>query len=95
MKTIFDYNPTDNELVELFGFDKKSDSMAYGFSVFLLPVADYLNENSAEGKLLDVAKLLDLRGLTQEALEIWKQIPDIARQYKCGFDFIIKASDER
>ncbi|WP_131535498.1 hypothetical protein [Pedobacter nototheniae] len=89
MKTIFDYNPTNPELVELFGYDKKSDSMAYGFSVLLLPVKDYKVENSEEGTLLDLAKLLEHRGLVKEADEIWSKIPDIERQYRAGHDHVL------
>lgn len=89
MKTIFDYNPTNPELVELFGYDKKSDSMAYGFSVFLLAVKDYNFENNDEGKLLDLAKLLEHRGLVKEANEVWSKIPDIERQYRAVHDNVL------
>lgn len=87
METIFDYNPTDEELVELFGYDKQTESMAYGFSVFLLPIKTYDQENSNDGKLLDLAKLLELRGLQEAAKEIWANIPDIESQYRSGFDY--------
>jgi len=87
MKTIFDYNPSEKELIELFGFDKRSDSMAYGFSVFLLPNKNYEKENTDDGKLLDIAKLLEFRGQKEEAADIWVQIPDIERQYRSGFDY--------
>lgn len=87
MKTIFDYNPTDKELKELFGFDRKTDSMAYGFSIFPLPNKDYEKENDDEGRLLDLAKLFEYRGQTNEAAEIWAKIPDVARQYRGSFDY--------
>jgi len=90
MKTIFDYNPTQEELIDLFGLDKESDSMAYGFSVFLLPNKTYDQENSEEGKLLDLAKLFEFRGLESEAKEIWAKIPDVERQYRGGIDHTIK-----
>ena len=90
MKTIFDYNPTDAELIELFGFDKEADTMAYGFSVFKLPNSDYDKENSNEGKLLDLALLFEHRELLDEAKAIWKQIPDIDRQYHGGLDYTQK-----
>ncbi|WP_316851183.1 hypothetical protein [Pedobacter agri] len=87
METIFDYNPTDEELVKLFDYDRQSDSMSYGFSVFSLPNKDYDKENSDEGKLFDIAKLLELRGMKKEASTIWSKIPDVQRQYKGGFDY--------
>jgi hypothetical protein len=87
MKTIFDFSPTDAELLELFGYNKESDSMAYGFSVFSLPNKDYKKENNRDGMLLDLAKLFELRGQQKEAADIWVQIPDIERQYRSGFDY--------
>ncbi|RZJ83795.1 MAG: hypothetical protein EOO20_22170 [Chryseobacterium sp.] len=87
MKTIFDYNPTNRELVELFGFDEVSNSMAYGFCVLLLPVERYDDVNPDDAKLLDLAKLFEHRGMKKEAAAIWSKIPDIERQYKGGFDY--------
>lgn len=89
MKTIFDYEPSDKELKELFGFDNEADTMAYGFSIFPLPNKDYDRENDDEGKLLDLAKLFEYRGQKEQAAEIWAKIPDVARQYRGGFDYKI------
>lgn len=86
MKTLFDYTPTNAELVELFGFDEKANAMAYGFSIVALPVKEYDARTTAEERLLDVAQLLELRGQRDEAIAIWKQIPDVERQYRSGFD---------
>ncbi|MFC4213043.1 hypothetical protein ACFOWA_17740 [Pedobacter lithocola] len=91
MKTIFDYNPTESELIELFGFDKETDTMAYGFLVFKLPIKNYDKENSEDGKLLDLALLFEKRKLLNEANAIWKQIPDIEKQYRGGFDYVSKS----
>jgi len=79
MKTIFDFRPTNAELIALFGFDK--ERMAYGFCVFKLPLEDYDIENSLEGKLLDLALLFELRRLHEEAGKVWKQIPKLRHQY--------------
>ncbi|PPL04938.1 hypothetical protein [Parapedobacter indicus] len=86
MKTIFDYNPTKKELVELFGLDEASNTAAFGFSVVRAPVSEYQRTVTSGEKLLDLAQLLELRGLDDQAAEIWKQIPDIERQYRGGFD---------
>lgn len=84
--TLFDYTPTNAELVELFGFDEKANAMAYGFSIVALPIKEYDDRTTKEEKLLDIAQLLELRGEQEEAAAIWKQIPDIERQYRGGFD---------
>jgi hypothetical protein len=86
MKTIFEYAPTIEELVDLFGYNEKTDAMAYGFSIVALPVKEYDARTTKEEKLLDVAQLLELRGQRDEAIAIWKQIPDVERQYRSGFD---------
>jgi hypothetical protein len=80
MKTIFDYNPTDTELTELFDYDEAAQTLSPGFTVFRKPVADYNNINDDE-KLLDVAKLLEYRGETDAAAVIWAKIPDLHRQW--------------
>lgn len=84
--TLFDYTPTTAELVELFGYDEKANAMAYGFSIIALPIKEYDDRTTKEEKLLDIAQLLELRGKHEEAAAIWKQIPDIERQYRGGFD---------
>lgn len=86
METIFDYNPTKEELVELFGYDEANNTMAYGFAIWQLPIDEYANNTSDEEKLLDLAKLHELRNETQKAKSLWAQIPDIERQYRGGFD---------
>lgn len=84
--TLFDYTPTNAELVELFGYDEKANAMAYGFSIVALPIKGYNDRTTKEEKLLDIAQLLEFRGKQEEAAAIWKQIPDIERQYRGGFD---------
>lgn len=86
MKTLFDYNPTDSELKELFGFDKESNSMAYGFSIMNLPIVDYLKNTSGEERILDVALLLEHRGDIDSASKLWAKIPLVEEQYRGGFD---------
>lgn len=88
METIFDHNPTRKELKELFNFDEKSNSMAHGFSIVRLKNEDYEKESTPESRLLDIALLLDYRGLTTEADNVWRRIPDIALQYKMGKDYL-------
>ena len=89
METIFKYQPTPEELIELFSFDKETDMMSYGFSIIPLPISDY-SKSTDEEKLLDLAKLFELRGESLLSKEIWKQIPDIERQYRGGFDYNIQ-----
>jgi len=86
MKTIFNYDPTDAELVELFGYDAQGMTLTAGTSVFPKPVAEY-NNISDEEKLLDIAQLLELRGQKAAAAELWGQIPDLHFQWRCGFDY--------
>lgn len=86
MKTIFDYKPTDKELAELFRYDKDSEMMVYGFSIVPQPIDTYNASTSKEEKILDLAQLLELRGQQSEADALWEQIPEIALQYRHGFD---------
>lgn len=86
MKTIFDFNPTEIELKELFGFNTETDSMSYGFSIIPQPNSEYSTTTSTEEKILDIALLLELRGEQKVANEFWSKIPDVARQYRHGFD---------
>jgi len=86
METIFDHNPTDAELKELFSFNKSENTMCYGFSVIPLPIDRYDSVASSNEKKLDLALLFELRGNQAKADEIWAVIPEIEREYKCGMD---------
>ena len=82
-KTIFDYNPTKQELYEL-GFG--------GFSTFLstgitsITKEQYIEKIPADRALFDIAVLLEIRGETDKANDIWAQIPELHTEYKLGFD---------
>lgn len=84
METIFGLRITEPEMRQLFGYDKASNSMTYGFSVFRLPLEDYTEINSTDGILLDLALLFEHKNLQNEAEKVWSRIPDIKRQYKGG-----------
>lgn len=75
METIFDYNPTKEELVELFGYDEANNTMAYGFAIRQLPIDGYANNTSDEKKLSDLATLHELRNETQKAKSLLGENP--------------------
>lgn len=90
MKTIFDHNPSSDELKSLFNFNEINQTMIYGFSIVPIKKDDYDNIASNDEKLLDLAQLLEHRGQNEEAKKIWAKIPDIERQYRGGFDYEIR-----
>lgn len=85
MKTIFDYNPTDAELTELFFYDPSDKQLIPGTKLFPVPASSY-DSISDDEKKLDVAQLLEYRGERDAAAQLWAQIPDLHRQWKGGFD---------
>ncbi len=90
METIFDYDPSVKELVQLFSYNEKENTMCYGFSVLPELISRYDDIATEEEKLLDMAKLFELRGDVEKASTIWKKIPDIEQQYRLGFDYNIE-----
>ncbi|WP_231464736.1 hypothetical protein [Pedobacter sp. Leaf132] len=86
MKTIFDYKPTQEELKELFSYNETERTMTYGFSIIPIDKHHYISIVNAEEALFDIAQLLELRSDSVEARKIWKQIPEIEKQYRAGFD---------
>lgn len=75
METIFAHNPTPSELLELTG---KSDCTE----------KDYLKDRSFFA-LLDIALLWDIREENAEANKYWEQIPELAQEYRLGFDDLL------
>lgn len=84
MKTIFDFEPTGQELDAL------------GFYSFLMSGAlrhvgeltkdIYLQKVDSETATFDIARLLEIRGL--DASEYWNQIPKRRDEYRRGFDYV-------
>ena len=92
METIFNFNPSDKELSELFAYDKKAGTLNPGFSVVPVLKEDYQSSVSENEAIMDIAQLLEYRNDTQ-AKEYWQRIPEIERQYRGGFDNQLTTSD--
>ncbi len=84
MKTIFDFEPTGQELDAL-GFYSFLTSAALRH-VGDMTKAVYLEKVDSETATFDVARLLELRGL--DASEYWDKIPKRRDEYRRGFDYM-------
>lgn len=89
MKNIFDFNPSEKELSELFGYVKADDMFTPGFCSAPIALKDYNKVISEEEKAFDAAKLLEYRGNKKEAAKYWAKIPEFKEEYQRGFDFIM------
>ncbi|WP_374166540.1 hypothetical protein [Arcticibacter sp. MXS-1] len=85
MKTIFDFNPTNEEMFDLFSYDKDARTLICGFSVLPVPLERYQESASDKGKIFDIALLLEHRN-DPKAKKYWAKIPDIEQQYRWEFD---------
>ncbi|OJV50523.1 MAG: hypothetical protein BGO31_14265 [Bacteroidetes bacterium 43-16] len=85
METIFDFNPTGNELKAI-GIDSLNLSMRHGVEVSD-PITDNNYKVSQEDAYFDIALLLEYRNDKDRAAEYWAMIPDRHSEYLLGFDF--------
>jgi len=76
MNTIFEINPTDEELKALFSYDPQTESMTYGFSIIPAKKQAYEKLVSEDEAILDLTQLLELRGYQATADKLWNHIPD-------------------
>lgn len=83
MSTIFDYNPTPDEL-EAIGFDSLVTLSALSY-IGTMTREVYLERVPLDKAILDIAILHEHRG--QDASSFWAQIPDLHDQYVRGFDY--------
>lgn len=80
METIFTYNPSANELLELTGDAKTSESK-------------YLLDRSGDFLVLDLALLFQLRNETDKSKEYWDKIPEMKLQFEMGFDDLLVVAE--
>lgn len=85
METIFDFNPTDTELIDILGYNNKTDELYLPLSEGIATINEYATIVSNEGRIFNIAVLLESRN-DERSKEYWSQIPDIELQYRLGFD---------
>ncbi|HMZ45990.1 MAG TPA: hypothetical protein PLU36_04240 [Chitinophagaceae bacterium] len=73
MDTIFDYNPTEQELVGLF---YKTEN-------------EYKQNTSNDMIIADLAILFADRNQPQKANEYWAKIPELHQEFLLGFDDVL------
>lgn len=83
MKTIFDYNPTSDELKAI-GFDSFVTAGALGYTGAMTKDI-YMQKVPQDKAIFDTALLLEHRD--QDASELWAQIPELYDEYVRGFDY--------
>ncbi|WP_160111031.1 hypothetical protein [Dysgonomonas sp. Marseille-P4361] len=83
MKTIFDYNPTSDELKAI-GFYSFVTSGALGYAGEMTKEV-YMQKVPQDKAIFDTALLLEYRN--QDASELWAQIPEMHDEYVRGFDY--------
>jgi hypothetical protein len=88
METIFDYNPTDQELNDI-RFDAFSLCQKFGIDTDkeLTPEL-YLELVSQENAYYDLAVLFEFRNDQQKANEFWAKLPKELQSEGLGFDCI-------
>lgn len=84
METIFDHNVTAEE-IKVCGFFDYWQRIRHGID-FKEPIdkGQYLDKITEEAAIFDIALLLEERG--EDAKKYWEKIPEIAQEYKLGFD---------
>jgi hypothetical protein len=76
METIFDYSPTEQELIGLL----------YNLSI----TADEYKQTRANDFIIaDLALLFEARNQQEKANEYWAKIPDLHQEYLLGFDDVL------
>lgn len=83
MKTIFDYNPTTDELNEI-GFNSFVTLAALGVADVMTKDI-YIQKVPQDKAIFDTALLFEYRN--QDASEFWNQIPELYNEYVRGFDY--------
>ena len=91
METVFDHNLTPDEIEELGFLASFSLSLRHGLE-FPDPLTGtgYRNTISSEGVLFDLGLLYDYRGDETRRDSYWNQVPELAQQYRLGFDYVIE-----
>jgi hypothetical protein len=86
MRTIFDYNPTNQELNDI-RFDSLSLCHKFGIDTDqeLTPEL-YIKLVSQENAYYDLAVLFEFRNDQQKADEFWKMLPASLKNEALGFD---------
>lgn len=85
METIFDFNPSDDELIDILGYNQQTREIQLPLWGGVVSVNKYNSSVSNEGRIFNIALLLESRN-DERAKEYWSQIPDIELQYRLGFD---------
>ena len=94
METIFDYNVTERELIDIFGFDKNDNTITHANYTTPIDIDEYKKLNERVELLNDIAVLLEERGQKSKAKKIWKQIPKKEITYnQLRNCYVIKAVD--
>ncbi|QDK80849.1 hypothetical protein EXU85_20440 [Spirosoma sp. KCTC 42546] len=91
METVFDHNLTPDEIDELGFLASFSLSLRHGLEFpDPLTAQGYQATISAEGALFDLGLLYDFRGDAAKTEQYWSQVPELAQQYRLGFDYVIE-----
>lgn len=86
METIFDYNPTTQELNDI-RFDALSLCLKFGIELKEeLTPETYKNLISQENAYYDLAVLFEFRENQVKANEYWQKLPKEVNEYGLGFD---------
>lgn len=85
METIFDFNPSDDELIDILGYNQQTREIQLPLWGGVVSVNKYNSSVSNEGRIFNIALLLESRN-DERAKEYWAQIPEIEQQYRLGLD---------